>query len=210
MSLENDDSSPLLEGPEGHGTPELRSLTDPRAIRALAHPVRIALIELLTLDGAMTATEAGERLGESATTCSFHLRQLAKYGFVEEAGGGKGRARPWKMTAIGMHIPASEDAETELATAALTSLFRERQLARFRTWIETRHLYPSRWRAAAGESEHVFYLTADELEALNDELTTLLLGRFRERLSDPATRPPGAVPVEMLIFRYPITPVPEA
>ena len=51
--------------------------------------------------GAMTATELGERIGETPTTCSFHLRQLAKYGFVEEAGGGQGRSRPWRMTGIG-------------------------------------------------------------------------------------------------------------
>ena len=69
----------------------MRELTDSRTLRALTHPVRIALIEALLLGGAMTATEVGERMGESPTTCSFHLRQLAKYGFVEEAGGGKGR-----------------------------------------------------------------------------------------------------------------------
>jgi predicted ArsR family transcriptional regulator len=64
--------------------------------------VRIALIEELIAGGAMTATQVGERIGESATTCSFHLRQLAKYGFVEEAGGGRGRARPWRLTSVGM------------------------------------------------------------------------------------------------------------
>lgn len=55
----------------------------------MAHPVRVALLEALSLQGPMTATEAGERIGESPTTCSFHLRQLAKYGFVEEAGGAR-------------------------------------------------------------------------------------------------------------------------
>jgi len=73
---------------------ELRKITDARTLRALAHPVRIALFEELSLGGAMTATEIGEQIGESPTTCSFHLRQLAKYGFVEEAGGGTGRSRP--------------------------------------------------------------------------------------------------------------------
>ncbi len=72
---------------------DLRQVSDARTMRALAHPVRIALLEMLSLEGAMTATEIGERISESPTTCSFHLRQLAKYGFVEEAGGGKGRAR---------------------------------------------------------------------------------------------------------------------
>src|SRR6202046_3683018 len=81
---------------------ELRKITDARTLRGLAHPVRLALVEELALGGAMPATEIGERIGETATTCSFHLRQLAKYGFVEEAGGGAGRSRPWRLTSIGM------------------------------------------------------------------------------------------------------------
>lgn len=188
---------------------QLRKVSDPRTLQALTHPVRIALIEALSLHGAMTATEAGERIGESPTTCSFHLRQLAKYGVVEEAGGGKGRARPWRMTAIGMRIESGgDDPEAELAAVAFVRLLRERQLARYRTWLETRSTYPKRWRDAVGDSEYVFYLTVEELEALNEELTALLLARFRERLTDPATRPEGSVPVEMLLFSYPIAPPP--
>ena len=154
----------------------------------------------------MTATEASERIGESPTTCSFHLRQLAKYGFVEEAGGGKGRSRPWKMTSIGMRIPSGNDAETELAVSTLSRLLRERQLERYRGWLESRSAYPRRWQSAATDSEYVFYLTVEELEELNAELAALLLPRFRDRLTDPSTRPPDATQVEMLIFGYPITP----
>ncbi|HXC45240.1 MAG TPA: helix-turn-helix domain-containing protein, partial [Solirubrobacteraceae bacterium] len=90
MSTEEHTSSPQGE------PPEVRELSDARTMRALSHPVRLALIETLGLAGPLTATQAGERIGESPTTCSFHLRQLAKYGFVEEAGGGSGRARPWR------------------------------------------------------------------------------------------------------------------
>src|ERR1700716_1235648 len=119
--------------------PELRELTDARTLRALAHPVRIALIEALGLGGAMTATEVGEQIGESPTTCSFHLRQLAKYGFVEEAGGGQGRARPWRLTTVGMSFaPASGDREAEIASEVTHRLFRERQLARYEAWLATR------------------------------------------------------------------------
>lgn len=167
--------------------------------------MRIALIEALILGGAMTATEVGEQIGESPTTCSFHLRQLAKYGFVEEAGGGQGRARPWRMTSIGMSLAAArDDPEAEIAAGALARLLRERNLGRYRTWLETRATYPRRWREAAGENEYLFYLTAEELEQLNEELSALLLPRFRERLTDPSLRPPGSVPVELLAFSYPI------
>src|SRR5919197_817830 len=70
-------------------------LRDPRALRAVAHPLRLQLIGLLRTEGPLTASQAGKLLGESAQSCWFHLRQLEKYGIVEEAGGGRGRERPW-------------------------------------------------------------------------------------------------------------------
>ena len=184
----------------------VRELTDSRTLRALTHPVRIALIEALLLGGAMTATEVGERIGESPTTCSFHLRQLAKYGFVEEAGGGKGRARPWRLSSVGMQFAsAHDDPETEVAAGALVRMLRERQFGRYRTWLETNRNYPREWRDAAGSSESIMYLTAGELEELSQEVLALVLPRFRERLTDPARRPPDAVPVEILMLAYPIS-----
>jgi DNA-binding transcriptional ArsR family regulator len=203
MSLDDAGSGQPPPGPQA--PPQPREVTDARTLRALAHPVRIALIEELILGRAMTATEIGERIGESPTTCSFHLRQLAKYGFVEEAGGGKGRARPWRMTSIGMSFTdAHDDPETAIAAAALARLFRERQLGRYQTWLETRASYPRRWREAASDSEYLIYLTAEELEQLNRELAGLLWPRFQERLTDPAQRPAGSVPVDLLMFSYPI------
>ena len=71
-----------MAGGDAPAIPELREVRDAQTMRALAHPVKIALVEVLSLEGPLTATEAGERIGESPTTCSFHLRQLAKYGFV--------------------------------------------------------------------------------------------------------------------------------
>ncbi len=185
---------------------DVRKLTDSQTLRALTHPVRIALIEALLLNGAMTATEVGERIGESPTTCSFHLRQLAKYGFVEEAGGGKGRARPWQLTSIGMQFATvHDDPEAEMAAGALVRMLRERQFARYQAWLETNQNFPRDWRDAAGSSESIIYLTATELEELNQEVLALVLPRFRERLTDPARRPPDAVPVEILILAYPIS-----
>jgi DNA-binding transcriptional ArsR family regulator len=185
--------------------PPLRQLTDARTLRALAHPVRIAIVEELSLGGPMTATQIGERIGETPTTCSFHLRQLARYGFVEEAGGGKGRARPWRMTSIGYSVSSTHDnPETQVAANALARLVRERQIDRYRGWQATQSSYPREWRDAAGDSEFVFYLTARELKELNDELLAFIRPRFLERLTDPSQRPPGAVPVEMVMFSYPI------
>jgi DNA-binding transcriptional ArsR family regulator len=187
--------------------PEIRQLTDAQTMRALAHPVRIALVEALTLEGPKTATEVGELIGESPTTCSFHLRQLARYGMVEEAGGGKGRARPWKASSLGFSFASSHDEpERDVAASALVHLIRERQLGRYREWIETRATFPREWRDAAGNSEYLCYLTVDELAQLNADLAALLADRFVERLKHPANRPEGSVPVEVLLFSYPLRP----
>ena len=205
MSL--DDTAAGTSGTPAPATPpELRNISDARTLRALAHPVRIAILEELSLGGAMTATEIGEQIGESPTTCSFHLRQLAKYGFVEEAGGGKGRARPWRMVSIGVDIGNThDDPETEIAATALARLIRERQLDRYRTWEETKVSYPRQWRDAANHSQLTFYATAEELKQLNEDLLAFLRPRFLDRRNDPSLRPPGAVPVEMDVFSYPLT-----
>jgi DNA-binding transcriptional ArsR family regulator len=199
MPLEDPESAPPREVTDG-----LRKVSDAQTLRALTHPVRLALIETLSIGGAMTATQAAERIGESPTTCSFHLRQLAKYGLVEEAGGGKGRSRPWRMTSTGMHIVTGDDPEVEVAANALVQIWRTRMLARYQTWLETQASYPREWRKAAGESEFIFYLTAPELRQLIDDVAKTLLPKMRERLEDPSKRPPGAIPVEMLMFSYPL------
>jgi DNA-binding transcriptional ArsR family regulator len=203
MSLDESDEARPGQGLEA--LPDIRKITDVRTMRALAHPVRIVLLEALTLGGAMTATEAGERIGETPTTCSFHLRQLAKYGLVEEAGGGKGRARPWRVTSIGYSLNSvHDDPEAEIASNAVLRLWRERILGRYQTWLETKATYPRQWREAASDGEYLLYLTAGELDRLNKELTDLLL-RYRDRITDPSLRPPGAVPVELLTFSFPLS-----
>jgi DNA-binding transcriptional ArsR family regulator len=186
--------------------PEPRKLTDAQTLRALAHPVRIALYEALAFaGGAMTATELGKQIGETATTCSFHLRQLAKYGFVEEAGGGKGRARPWRLTSLGWDIPVTHDPETQIAGDAVLRLSRERAFSRYQRWQETKAAHPREWQEAADDSDYVTYLTAEELTEVKQELHAVL-ERFWDRREDPARRPPGALPVETLLLSYPIEP----
>jgi DNA-binding transcriptional ArsR family regulator len=197
----------LEDGPAAkRGVPAMRQINDAKTMRALSHPVRIALLEMLGVEGPMTATEVGERIGESPTTCSFHLRQLAKYGLVEEAGGGKGRARPWRMKTLDIRIGAHDDPEAELAADVLSGMVLERQRDRYRTWQDTKAAYPAEWRKAAGESDVVLYLTAEELKQLRDELSELLRPLAQERDADPAKRPPGSAPVEVVLLSYPLSP----
>lgn len=195
LSLESD--SPQLEP---------RELTDPQQIRALAHPIRIALLEALTLEGPLTATRAGELIGESPTTCSFHLRQLAKYGFVEEAVRGPGRKHPWRLTHVGFRFgDVHDDLKNTLSARALERVLRERYLARLQTAMESRYDYPQEWQKVTSMSEYIVYVTADELEAISQALEAVLTSH-RERLTDPSQRPSNALPIEILTVLYPLQP----
>jgi predicted ArsR family transcriptional regulator len=180
-----------------------RTLTDAKALRALSHPVRLALLEAL-ITGPLTATEAGGRIDETPTTCSFHLRQLARYGFVEEAGGGRGRARPWRLTEVGWTAPPRpDDPEFTRAVQALDQVLLERTFARMRRFVDTAATYPVQWQAAARGSTAVLRLTADEaaeISAAFRELTDQFVARFGDRAA-----PDGdALPVELLVGVYPL------
>src|SRR3954447_27094394 len=125
-------------------------LTDPRALRALAHPTRLELMGLLRRGGPLTATQAGEQMDESAACCSFHLRQLAKYGVVEEAGGGRGRERPWRATAISTEWAArGADEEADAAGTLLNRVVVERYLQSAIGWLERRGSEQPEWVEAA-------------------------------------------------------------
>ncbi len=179
-------------------------LTDPRAMRALTHPVRLALLEALALEGPQTATSAAELIGESPTTCSFHFRQLAKYGFVEQAATGPGRMRSWRPTQVAMRFTdVHEDPQTRIAARALSRTLRERSLERMDAYYELRSSYPRRWQEVTGQSEFVLYVTPDELQAVDEEVTAILR-RYQSRISDPGLRPDGSLPVEVLLFAYPV------
>jgi DNA-binding transcriptional ArsR family regulator len=207
--MSSDDAATTPQPPEGAPEdPQIRKITDARTLRALAHPVRIALFEELALGGAMTATQVGERIGESATTCSFHLRQLAKYGFVEEAGGGTGRSRPWRLTSIGMSFAPGGDPEAEIASDPVVRMFRQRQFDRYQAWRSTKASYPPEWRQAAVDSQYLFYLTAPELQQLSSEVHELLERwvMLEGRLLDPSKRPAGSVPVETMLLAHPVAP----
>jgi DNA-binding transcriptional ArsR family regulator len=182
-----------------------RRIDDAVTLRALAHPVRLALIEHLTVRGPLTATEAAELVGESPSACSFHLRQLAKYGFVEEAGEGIGRRRPWRVTRYGMSIDSDAgDPAARRAGGEVVRLLRDRQLDRYRRWAAERVTWPEPWRRAAIDDEYAFWVTPAELDALHEELGARLFALGKERLSDPASRPEGALPVELLLLAYPM------
>jgi hypothetical protein len=188
---------------------EFRDLTDPRAMRAVAHPLRLQLLEELTVRGPMTATACAAVVGESAASCSYHLRQLARYGFIEEAPGAAGRSRPWQAIPRGhrIHGGAEVGAPTRAAAHELETLLLERDLARLEEW-RTRHeavppVEDEAWRdAVLALSGTRLWLTADEVAEVRDTVLAVV-DRYQHRLADPAARPAGARSVSMFAFAFP-------
>jgi DNA-binding transcriptional ArsR family regulator len=178
-------------------------LTDPRALRALAHPTRLALLGLLRLQGPLTATKAGELLGESSASASFHLRQLAKYGLAEEAGRGTGRERPWRATAMFTAWPDVADTpELAAASTMLRSVVAERWSALLRRWIEDGPKQPAEWQAAMPFGDTLIHVTAAELADLAEQQKALV-ERYVDRHTRPELRPAGARPVLYLNLAFP-------
>jgi DNA-binding IclR family transcriptional regulator len=176
-------------------------------IRAIAHPVRMALLEAMEQSESktLTATQASELLGESPANCAFHLRTLAKYGFVREAGGGRGRERPWRLAYRGFEIvPPWQDTESRLAVEAAATVWIDRWLDRAKVRIRRVLGFPTEWQEAGIASQRVLYLTAAEAVQLAADMRELW-DRYRDRDDDPALRPPGSLRFEVLAFGYPVT-----
>ena len=183
-----------------------RRITEAAALKALAHPARMALLGALVTEGPLTASQAAELVGESPSNCSWHLRSLAEHGFVAEAGGGTGRNRPWRAVSEGLEwAEDDEDPATRLAAGALTDVLLERELQRLRAARAERDAEPPEWRDATGVVQSALWLTAAEAAELADRLRELLL-THAERLHDPAARPAGARLVSLVGWLVPSGP----
>jgi predicted ArsR family transcriptional regulator len=177
-------------------------------MRAFAHPVRIALIEALRREGALTATRAAEILDDSPGNMSWHLQTLAKYGFIEEAAGGRGRSRPWRLAAQTYSFEtALNDPESAAAGEVLEANVHEHNYRRLREWWSLRRSYPAKWRRAAFSSNSTVYLTAEETNQLSEDIKELV-ARYRAGGAEKGQRAPGALPVRFVAFAHPLPPTP--
>jgi len=181
----------------------VKKLSDPKALRALAHPIRIELVGQLRVHGQLTATQAAELLGESSASTSFHLRQLAKYGLVEEAGGGQGRERPWRATAMFTSWPeVADDPKVEAAAGLLRDVIMDRYVQDLASWNRALPDEAPEWQEAAAFGDTMLWVTAAELTALNQRVRELV-DVYLERQTTPELRPPGARRVTFLHIAHP-------
>lgn len=178
-----------------------RAIRDVPSLQALAHPTRLALLEAIGLAGAMTATQASAVVGESPTACAYHLRMLARLGFIEEAGGGKGRERPWRLVPVGFAIGEDQDDPAiAKASGALEKILLERFFTNIRRFELERSRYAQEVQDLTGTVQSIAFTTTDEMARLREELIALL-SRYVDRL-DPALRPAGGYPFEIIVFTH--------
>ena len=180
-------------------------VSDPRVMRALAHPARIEIVEYLNNTGAVvTATEVAGLVGLSPSATSYHLRELAKYGLVEHAPSrGDGRERVWRSTGTGLRIegdpaePGSREAER-----ALVDVFLTRDYDRIRAWTAGQAGDPGPWRDASTLVSSQLLLTVEELAALNQQVQALL-DPYRKRARQAAS-PDGSRTVAVTYAAFPV------
>lgn len=146
-------------------------VADPRALHALAHPTRVALLDHLLATGARTASQCAEAVGESASSCSWHMRQLARFGFVERAESTDGRERPWRAAATGFGYEPGQPGpgEERLENAVLATQLRAEEQALLRHLAARSKLAPA-WQEASVVHTYHLLMTPDELRALQSEL----------------------------------------
>jgi DNA-binding transcriptional ArsR family regulator len=180
--------------------PRTRKTDDPWALRAMAHPLRLRLIGALRKDGPATASELARRLDESSGATSYHLRILAKYGFVEDdSERNRGRERWWR--AVDEATEWSTDTD-DLGVVEADRVLGRQLVAEYgrwlRRWYDETPSWPRAWRAAATGTDQWFELTPDELRELNDEVLAVL-----ERYADRRVPREGTQRAIVLFHSFP-------
>lgn len=178
---------------------------DIRAIRALAHPLRLQILDLLREQGPLTATQIARLLDNSTPNCAFHLRTLAKYGFIEEVEGKDRRERPWQVRTRGAVLdPDAGGAAHRRAVQAATAAHRRIAVAKHAAWEDWEPSAPSAWREAAFEMDYEGALTPEELSELGRTWQRLVM----QVLDRPDREvPEGAQRVHVRGLGFPIAPV---
>lgn len=178
------------------GPSDEQVISDPVRIRALAHPVRLELLDYLDDAGKATATQCAAATGESVASCSYHLRMLAKHGYIEQVDQ-PGREKPWKVVSHGRSSVIDRNAPGSVhAVSAMASIFVHRQLDRIQSWLQRAPQLPVDDIDVSTVTTSSFYATHDEIRQFREDLWELAR-RFDGRWQHPELWPEGSMPVEL-------------
>jgi len=182
---------------------------DLETLRALAHPLRMRLLVALRLEGPATASELGRKFGESSGATSYHLRQLHRYGFVEDDDGQPSRReRRWRAAQEWTSLAVTDFLYDPAGRSALRVMERERLefiVRLMQAWYAERATWPREWTEATVDSDARLWLRIGELEALRADLGTLLRD-YAGRQAAPGD--PDAAPVYVVLEALPVRELP--
>lgn len=147
-------------------------VSDPRALRVLAHSLRLALLERLMSFGEQTAAQCASAVGSTASNCSYHLRILARVGLVAPGQSADGRERPWRATATGLEFAPGPGSDA--AARAADELSRARHEELTRRALEQSAALPAEWQAARTHHTYGLRISAAELHRLVAEIDGLV------------------------------------
>ncbi|MBZ3907591.1 ArsR/SmtB family transcription factor [Streptomyces griseiscabiei] len=188
------------------GAPLVRNL-DARSLRGLAHPLRMQLLNALRFGGPATASQLAEKLGESSGATSYHLRQLATHGFIEDAPErGKGRERWWQAAHQGLRFDDAllTDADPDVRGAADLYLHEvaTTQTRDLSTWLGNRHGWPEEWSRTWDMSSATLRLTPELTRELVEKMHALV-ETYRDRAIDGDDT--GTAQVRVHTHAFPLT-----
>lgn len=163
---------------------------DPALLRALAHPLRVEMLSVIDELGEATATQIAEHVGESPSNCSFHLRTLAKAGFIER-GEAKGTSKPWRSVHSSRDLrPEPGNPQSIRTSATIGALYVQHESNRVVDFLTRHGLGNEEWLRGITINSSAFWATPEELAELATEIAQLT-SRFHGR-KDPANRPAGS------------------
>lgn len=177
-------------------------IEDPRDIRALAHPARLAVLDELFGGRELTATECASIAGLSPSAMSYHLRALERAGIVERAESTDGRERPWRAAGSGIEVHGSADSPlASAATGLLATTVFERSMRQLNAWLSAMGQEDERWRELSGVSNARLWLTVDEAETVAQQINDLIES-YRARTE--GRRPKGARQMRLGFLFFPM------
>ncbi|MCU1529249.1 MAG: putative transcriptional regulator [Frondihabitans sp.] len=181
-----------------------RTVDNPLALRAFAHPLRRKLYGLIAREGTLTSADASRLLNISHGLASHHIRQLAKYGFVEAAGTTDARAHPWRVTSTSFRIEAT-DPDSRAPADLLEQHTVEQAAHDLSDWQNRRQNEDERWHALPGTRESLLYLTPDELRDVLDQWTRIVEPLANRRpIGHHDRRPDDAAPIAFTLVAVPL------
>jgi DNA-binding transcriptional ArsR family regulator len=175
-------------------------LRDPRAIKALAHPARLAVIEAFFAGRRLTATECGDIAGLSASAMSYHLRALERWGIIRRSSATTdGRERPWEAAGDRLSVDSAEPRATAAGETMLVATMLDRVRAETLAWVANPD---SAWYDSVSINSGSYWLTAEESRELSEAITAVVAG-YQRRSKEGA--PNGARRVRIAFTVVPST-----